>query len=252
MAKRFSRDWVRRIASDLKDNIPSIEAPPLHESEASISLRERLFPLESQRRILELTKNFEVNVPYGITTIVGNAREGTRHVHRFIVERSDAGVELLFVDPEDYIGKKHLARPRVVNLVQMKLNQNEPPETAILRHRTHGVRDASQNQLDVSIDSLSMQEQNARELLANDAIPEILKGHEQEITFRFITSNEKTLLQSRYLDEGEGEDFLAGGSSPTIEAKLDAHLEIISRFVRLLEAGQLQPNGQHKISKRPA
>jgi len=231
--------------ADVKDNIET--AAPPRELELTFDgengagpVLDRLCPEKLGEALRALTEELPQGITYRARTSAGRSESGTKHVHDFVIEKSESTTSLYFLDPEHYVGKQNLLRPSIANLMSMELSQQTGtlPKVAILRFRTQLLAASDRT-------ALKMDEQLniARGLVSNDALPEFLKNTPQEIVFRTVINEDKGIVQSRYVDNEWGlELFLKGASSaPSLEGRVVSQQAILQRFVRLLEEKKFEP-----------
>jgi hypothetical protein len=162
---------------------------------------------------------------------VGHVSEGTSHLHFFIVDRTENGATLLFVDSEAYInqGKRQKGqllregdlRPQVCNLMAVHMKDGETqPDIAMTRFRTEKIK----NPADLSFDALL---QVTRNLFRNKGIPPALAGlQNEEVVFRLVlapSADAPLLVQTRDTGDMAGlRLFLQGRSlgSPLLRGQV--------------------------------
>jgi hypothetical protein len=162
---------------------------------------------------------------------VGHVSEGTSHLHFFIVDRTEDGATLLFVDSEAYInqGKRQKGqllregdlRPQVCNLMAVHMKDAETqPDIAMTRFRTEKIK----NPADLSFDALL---QVTRNLFRNKGIPPALAElQNEEVVFRLMLSSSTStplLVQTRDTNDVAGlRLFLQGRSlgSPMLRGQV--------------------------------
>jgi hypothetical protein len=239
-AERF----IQNVVPDLRDNLRSDKIPPIAsrkiETPADVlPLMERLLPSNVQDRFFAETAHF-ASGEYRARVAVGSAEEGTRHPHDYIVQKSDEELVMYFVDPEHQMGmsKKHSkiplprkgdVRPKISTLISVRLYNDEAiPDISMLRYRAAAISDPRLLKMDPQFEI-------AKQILTTGAVPDVLKGKENEITFRMNIRAEEMLAQSRYANQEALDDFLRGKkSAPSIEGKVHSYGVIMRHFLKHL------------------
>ncbi|TSC80924.1 MAG: hypothetical protein G01um101429_49 [Parcubacteria group bacterium Gr01-1014_29] len=190
-----------------------------------------------------MTQEFETDESYQTIILVGEKEKGTRHPHLFVAERDTDGIQLFFVDPEHAVGKQNILRPRIGNLMALRIyNDRSDPELAILRYRTKKIEEK-----DITVLKLQPQLEAARKLIHNEGVPKFLQGKEEEILFRIVIKQEKGLAQARYTNKKSLQSFLQGGKgSSLLEGKADSQQAIVNRFIQYMEEGRFG-----KVEQKP-
>jgi len=231
---KWNPETIRKnVIPDISDNLSSRE-PLFIEGvgEQGKKLLERMIPKEKREQLLVMIRDFEEHSSYQTTTLVGEKKKRTQHPHLFVIERGDNHIQLFFVDPEHNVGKQNTLRPRIGNLMSLKIYEgNSEPELAILRFRTPEIEDK-----DITLLKIQPQLEAARALIENEGVPQFLEDFREEILFRIVVRHDKSVLQARYTKEQGLKSFLEGGKgSSALEGKVDSQNAIIDRFVRFLE-----------------
>lgn len=236
---------------DFADAVPSTHPPlkveaPLPSNVSQLPIVESIFnPLNDsegfQMRLWEKAKALPPG-SYATRDYAGHAEEGTAHSHYFVIDRTDTGATLMFVDPEHYLNRSPRRgkilrtgdiRPQVCNLMAVRFHEGQvTPDIAITRFRTAKLVDPVQVTFDTQLGE-------ARNLFENQGIPKVIIDHQEEIILRLVvepSANKPMILQSRYTDRpedlqkflttGRGFSFLRGKarSSWGIMGEFSAHL----------------------------
>lgn len=240
--------FIKSGIPDFLDNVQRQFEPEVVEQDsyANEKMLERLLPQEAREQLLALSENFERGQDYRAVILVGKKENGTLHPHLFVIQRTEKGIELFFVDPEHNVGKHNLLRPKIENLITMKVPQGSEAhsELAILRFRTNNIKD-------VTLLKLQPQLEAARTLIDNDGVPQILQEYKNDITLRIVIKEGKTITQSRYTSKKELESFLAGKQgSFALEGKVQSQQAILKRFVEYLQEDKFKKKetpGEEKL-----
>ena len=254
--KRGLLETLRRVEQnalwDVMDAAPAKEAPLTGEAllpaDAPSALASRILNQGGKRQgQAELWATAKALTPgtYGMRLDVGKAAEGTAHPHFFVVDRDETSATFLFVDPEHYLNRTkrapgHLVReadvrPKVCNLMAVRLVQGKEPDIAIVRFRT--------NELTPADVSFERQLAVARDLFLTRGFPPMLEGKEKELVMRLViapSSGQPALLQARYAKDAEElTAFLRGekGSS-FLEGKVRAAAALMTEFSVRLGRGE--------------
>ncbi len=250
---RFSqvKRFRENVISDIRDNFESKEAPrtlerTLKTPEDSKKLLMRLFPEEARENLCLLTQSLPLNTPYRARALIGAMEKGTRHAHDFIIEKTEEGVSLFFVDPEHHVGENNWRRPPVGNIATAYLpaDKSKQPDIAIIRFRTPELV----KKKGIATLKLEPQYGHARELIERDGIPQFLEDIPEEILFRAAVKHGshgkdgKMLVQSRYIDGRDANLFLDGAPSASVlEGKIASQQAILKTFIKLLREEEFNP-----------
>lgn len=237
---------------DLRDNIPHKEAPPLVERAVSspeqiTPLLERLFTHEGENILAKLSSEMErfPEGTYRARIIVGTVEKASRHPHDFVLDVGSDAKSLYFVDPEHQTGRQKGKgilprdgdlRPKMTTLLGVRFSSdNAVPDISILRFRAAAI-------LDPHLLKMAPQLEMARRLLQTGAVPEEIRGRENEITFRLNIREDNMLAQSRYADKQDLSRLLSGEKSvPALEGKARSYGIIMNHFLEHFRAGKFVP-----------
>jgi hypothetical protein len=242
--------FIQNIVPDLRDNMSSEKAPvfatkTIESIEDALPLVERFLPNGVKEQFLRETSEFEPG-EYRARVAVGSAEEGTRHPHDYVVQKGDTDLTLYFVDPEHQMGmskkrsripipRKGDMRPKISTLIGMRMSEDTPiPDISMIRYRAAAITDPH-------LLKMGPQFEVAKELFATGTIPEILRGKENEVTFRLNVRPEELIVQSRYAHHEELMRFLEGKiSAPTLEGKLHSYGAILRQFLKHLRENRFR------------
>lgn len=190
---------------------------------------------------------------YATRDRVGHTTEGTSHLHFFIIDRTEFGATLLFVDSEAYMnqGKREKGqvlregdlRPQVCNLMAVRLTDGDTqPDIALTRFRTEKMQGPSA----LSFEALLSL---ARGLFTNKGIPPALVDVQNtEVVFRLIlepSGGTPLLVQSRDMKNvEEARQFLKGNTegSPTLRGQIRSAAALLTgEFPAHLKRGDFVP-----------
>jgi hypothetical protein len=234
---RISGRATTNVIPDLLDNLSSRVAPIKVESQENFhALLERLLPTQIQKKLRNVCKDFSSG-SYLYRTLVGEKEKYTAHPHDFYVLKDDEEVKLLFVDPENTVGKHNPFRPPVVNLMAARISfeNADSSEVAISRYRTPVVEQVQLRQGNSRIFKMDYQKSVAEELL-NGQLPGLLRnGLETEVLFWTFVNEKKVIVQGRYNNTHKLKSFLNGNKgSLALEGKVNSQRFILERFVNYL------------------
>ncbi|MES2014523.1 MAG: hypothetical protein V4437_01775 [Patescibacteria group bacterium] len=255
---RYSADrFVESGIPDLRDNLEAKKAPAMAVQEAgpfanTYKLMERFAPRALQEELLQATAALP-NGRHRARLKAGAAEDGTKHVHDYIVDKDETGVAFYFVDPEHMMGankkrskiklpRKSDFKPKITNLLGIRINTDPAVSSDFfaLRFRT----DAFENhQLFKSDHMLEVAEQ----VLKTGEIPEMLKGHENEIIWRLSVQSDKAVAQGRYADTKDLTRFLRG-ETPTamLRGRIKTQRVLVNRFLRHTQNSTFTPIEESK------
>ncbi len=242
--------FVKNVIPDLRDNFESKEPPTLvvekiKDPVEAVPLVERLLPKQIREGLVEEVSRLAPG-QYRARVSVGSQEEGTRHPHDFIVDKVGDRTKLYFIDPEHQMGKskkksslplprKGDLRPKISTLIGIKLSQSGGiPELSIIRFRAAAITDPH-------LLKMGPQFELAKQLLETGDLPELLRGKENEITFRVNVRPDTLLAQSRYASPSDVSGFLRGEKTATaLEGKIYSSTIIMGHFLKHLKEGQFQ------------
>lgn len=242
------------VLPDTMDNFGREKAPNAAERiftspEEARAVLDRLCPKESLDAIRHLTEHFEVGHTQRARTVVGDAESGTRHPHDFVIEKDEMGTSLYFVDPEHYVGERNMRRPSISNLMALRIPKEDTslPGVVITRFRTASL--AASDRTELKMDNQLV---HARELFHTQGVPTFLAATLNEIVFRTMITEERGIVQSRYVGTTFAlEMFLDGNKSAyALEGKVTAQNAVLESFVRLLQEGAFEDFAEKK-SQQP-
>jgi hypothetical protein len=161
------------------------------------------------------------------------------HPHTFLAEKSEAGINLFFIDPEHNVGTQNFLRPKISNLIGINLRDSyENSQFSVIRFNVNGL----------TPDQLKLQQQftAARELLTAGQ-PAMLNDLPQNILFQAGAEKGKAYLHARYTNENKAQKFLKGGDgSRALRGKIKANTVIINRLIGFLAEGNFKPTKRFK------
>lgn len=260
-----ARKLHENVMWDIADGVPSAQAPlkvevPILSNVSHLPVVDHLFdPLRSsedfQKRLRDKVETLSPG-SYVTREYVGNTKEGTAHPHYFVIDRSNNGASLLFVDPEHYLNRSPRKgklvregdiRPQVCNLMAVRFHDGQAnPDVAMTRFRTSTLRDPAQVAFETQL-------QEARNLFANNGIPTEIAGHEEEVILRLViepSAQKPMLLQSRYTDKPEDlERFLTKGRGFSfLRGKARSFWGLMGEFSAHLNRGEFKLQAHSKSS----
>ncbi len=227
------------IYMDLQDNFPnSRELPHVVDiREGHEKILAELCSQEQRQNIVRLTSSWDSG-EYLFRIKVGEVIQGTAHPHDFVVVKEDKHLDLLFIDPENTVGDRNLLRPKIGNLMGVRVGQDEfKTSIAILRFRATD----DLTILDPHIFHMPQQTEAAKQMLGGLRLPNFLIGHEQQIVFRLFVSSDFADLQCRHEDQRHMVQFLRGDFTDTwLQSKVHLQQIILGRFIKFLEEGKFK------------
>lgn len=190
-AVRFMPDYLPAIMETrLTNRMPPYIERTLPTDRANVLLQSLITP-EQQLRLHTLVSELPEGT-FRWREAAGIPEDGSRHVHDFVIVKSDSATQLFYVDPEHGMGKsinkrrfglprRGDLRPQVNVLYGIELTpDNTVSRVSILRYRAAAIP-AEQVRLNKPSEQLVM----AQLMLQTGALPEILQGKENEVTFHF-------------------------------------------------------------------
>ena len=188
---------------------------------------ERVIPTHLRELILEETQNWNVDQAKGMIVTIGKKETGTSHPHLFELKRLSDGVRLLFVDPEDIVGRRNFFKPSVVHLGATVIRDDQPLYMDHITFRSEFL-DRQNTHLP--------QQYLAAEQLADGGLPDFLKDNLQAILFHLSVRPDSSILQTRFLLPIGMNRFLRTGNGPIpLEYTADdLRVEVYERFPILL------------------
>ncbi|MBI4067237.1 hypothetical protein HY407_02545 [Candidatus Gottesmanbacteria bacterium] len=189
------------------------------------SFLESIIPLDLRKRLLGEIRDWETGDARGKVFIVGESTSGSNHPHLSEVMKLDGGIRLLFVDPEDNVGRRNLVKPRVNVLAAAVIHDDIEYTTqfAYLRYRSeHLPKDRT----------LQAQYRIAEQLIDNGGIPPILVGQENNILFQLALLPQGSTISTRYALPFQLSRFLnrERGIGYPLEMKLTAIKDTVNLF----------------------
>lgn len=254
---------IRSIIPDLRDNIPTSEAPASATQESgpftnTLRLSERLFPTDIRQGLIEKTELL-ADGRYRARLKAGNKEKGTTHIHDYILDKTGPERRFSFVDAEHLMGGSKNPgllprvadfRPRVVNLLSVTLSDD--PSTVnmtALRFRTEAL---SENRRLFKAENLLSELES---MVASNDLPAILAGHENEVVYYLHLQNGMAKVQARYASEPELKAYLRGETdSEMLRGRVTTQKAIIKKFLRYLGEDKFKPikesslEGQDRVS----
>ncbi len=204
---RLRRDYI----PGLKEIRPTERIPPTAEKiltpEKARTFAEALITNEQRLKLYSLVAPM-ADGSYRFRDIAGMPEDGNRHVHDFVIKKDSSGVQFFYIDPEHAMGvsknKNPLnfprigdLRPKVNVMYTMELSpEGEVARIALLRYRASAIP-KDKPQLNKPGEQLLM----AQSMLGQGALPEVLQGHENEVTFYLdfwqMTDEHKAVVHAR-------------------------------------------------------
>lgn len=238
------------IIPDLRDNFPALsnlKQWELSDSEADPSavsrVKERFISREQHQQFLSALADIKPGQFYEYTWLVGRKPDGTSHPHVFLAENTGDKFNLFFIDPEHNVGKQNMFRPKISNLIAMRIAADyESSEINIMRFNTEGL----------TPDQLKLRQQfaAAKELLDEKHQPAMLENLQNNILFQASIGAHSAILRAKYGNSGKTSEFFGGGAGPrALRGKVRANYAIISRFISYLEEGKLEAS--KRFTKAP-
>lgn len=230
--------FTNNIIPDLRDNFPRLSslknweiADSETDPDAAARVKDRFLSEPQYQRLRSTTDQLPAEGLYEHTWLVGDKTKGTYHPHVFLVDRSGAGSDLFFIDPEHNVGRQNLFRPKISNLMAIKLADSyENSEISIIRFSAEGL---TPDQL-----KLQQQFQVVRQLGDQDSL-QILEAVPDNVLFHGAIQAHSAKLSARYTNDRKAADFLNGGTgSRALRGKIKANEAIVNRFITYLEEGK--------------
>ncbi len=206
-AERTSRDYIPGVIEKFETQ----RIPHKIERKLSIDDAEQLASTLVTPANRETLDGFISSFPdgrYRAREEAGTLADGNRHVHDFILNKSGEHAQIFFIDPEHAMGKSKNRnafgiprigdlRPQINVLYGAELRSNDPvPRLSLLRYRAASIPDESKH-----LNKPSAQLQIAQSMLTTGTLPDVLQGHENEISFRLDLHTEgdsyRILAQAR-------------------------------------------------------
>lgn len=206
-AGRISRDYIPAVIEKFEtQRIPEAAEQTLTRLEAQ-QLAATLVTPENRARLDAGIESLP-DGKYRMRETAGSREDGNLHVHDFVIEKSAATARLFFVDPEHSMGKSKNRnklglprrgdlRPQVNVLYSLELEKGNPiPRIALLRYRGAVIPEDRKE-----LNKPTAQLQMAEAMLTTGELPDVLQGHENQISFRLDLrsdgSQHKVFAQAR-------------------------------------------------------
>jgi|GEM_PF-6775774 hypothetical protein len=229
-ANRISRDYIPAVIEKFEtQRVPdaaerSLTVPEAQQLAASLITPEDREKLDTGIESLSDGK-------YRMRETAGSREDGNLHVHDFVIEKSGPVARLFFVDPEHAMGKSKNRntlgiprrgdlRPQVNVLYSVEMTKGDPvPRIALLRYRGAVIPEDRKE-----LNKPAAQLQMAESMLTTGELPDVLQGHENQITFRLDLRN-----------EGEGHKVFA-------QARAARHVDDIEHMITSMTANKELPS----------
>ncbi len=232
--------FANNVIPDLRDNFPRLSRLKSWEASDSESdptaasrVKQKFLSREQHDQFLSALEFAQEGELYEHTWLVGSKEAKTLHPHTFLAEKGTEGFNLFFIDPEHNVGNQNFFRPKISNLISMRVAEDySESEINIIRFNVDGIPP----------EQLKLQQQfmAARELLEKGEAS-LLAGHSENILFQAMLKPESAMIHARYTNERKAADFLAGGhGSRALRGKVKANEAILNRFVNYLQAGKFE------------
>jgi len=121
--------FTENILPDVRDNFPQLsqlrswETSSSEQDPQAIERVKAKFISEDQHR--QLLSALQLLPPENqlleCLWFVGKQEKGSKHPHVFLVERTGEDFNLFFIDPEHNVSSKNFLRPKISNLIAMRL-----------------------------------------------------------------------------------------------------------------------------------
>jgi hypothetical protein len=241
-----SRRFLNNIVPDLRDNFRT-EEPPLsltqkfEDTGEYVHFIDSVFPHDTRKQLWEQLSTFKEGT-HRARIKAGNLKQGTAHPHDYIIDKKREEISFYFIDPEHQLGKSKQKgmfpirtgdiRPKVSSLIGIKMTSgSDMPEISTIRFRTETIEDTQKLKMEAQL-------QIARGMLKTGETPEILKGKEEEITFRMVIGEGSVLVESRYVNQEDLKKFIKGESSAkALEGKKDSFRAVMGQFIKYSKDG---------------
>lgn len=190
------------------------------------SLVDRLVDPALRVGILARTDSWKVDEAHGAIVAVGEMKSGSSHPHLFETRRTEDGVRLVFVDPENRVGDRNPLKPGVMILgaVDIPASPSGSVQLDFIRFRSAAYEDPRDM-------SLSTQYREAQRLLDSEGLPYVVLTHPESVVYRLLVRPQRRILQARYATRGQMTRFLEGGQgSIPLEFRATALRDTLSSF----------------------
>lgn len=213
------------IIPDLLDNL-SLPTQTVELPDYNSVLADRIVLPTLRAGLLARTDSWRTGESHGAVVAVGGVKTGSAHPHLFETRRTEHGVRLVFVDPENRVGDRNPLKPAVMILgaVDIPVSPQAPVSLDFIRFKSLVYEDPKGM-------SLPAQYREAQRLLDYEGLPYAVLSRPESVIYRLLIRPQRRLLQARYATRGQIFRFLEGrqGFIP-LEFKLIALRDTLSLF----------------------
>lgn len=188
-ADRLRPDYIPALL----ERYPTNKIPPRFETQITTAWAQKFsesLVTPAQHARLDRSLSHLADGTHIMEEVAGTPKDGNRHIHRFVVKKSGADIEMYYVDPEHSMGKSINhgkfglprvgdIRPRVNVLYVAKMTIGSPIISAsLLRYRSAVITKDQQG-----LNKPTAQFKIAEQMIATGKLPQFLVGNQNEITF---------------------------------------------------------------------